>query len=130
MEPWDEEIFQEEVVVDFLDELSDLEEDDIVQAVDDALVTTVKDPHVTADDLLVGQAAATITAIWSGAPYSAGDVVEEYPFIRSLTDQATDAMQQLAFTILEQVDTDSDLDSFLEALTGAEVLSDSTGDDA
>lgn len=117
MSAWDMRILAEDVNVDFLDELADLDDGDIVEAVHDACVLAASDGRVTDDERLNGQAAATIAAIWAGAPYSNGDVVENYPFIRNLIGSGDEALNEAATTVLEHADTDDDLDVYLEALS-------------
>ena len=96
MTTWDEQIFTIDTNADFLDEISDLDTDEIVEAVRDA--------------------AATIAASWSGAPFSAGDVAEAYPFIRLRPDEIDEKLVEAAAAVLEAVETEADLEQFLEAL--------------
>ena len=79
MTTWDEQIFTIDTNADFLDEISDLDTDEIVEAVRDAVLLAANGDSASEDEILNGQAAATIAAIWSGAPFSAGDVAEAYP---------------------------------------------------
>ncbi|WP_394281303.1 DUF4259 domain-containing protein [Corynebacterium sp.] len=116
MSTWDDEIFAEDINVDFLDELAELDDEEVVEAVSDACLLAANQDNATEDELLNGQAAATIAAIWAGAPFSAGDVAEEYPFIRSLMGEGSEALAEAAVTVLENVDTDHDIDQFIEAL--------------
>ena len=120
MDPWDEYIFADDAVVDFLDELSDLDDDDIIEAVADACTLAVRDARISEEEKLQGQAAATIAAIWAGAPYSAGDVVTEYPFIRRLIGRGDEDLNASAATIFEDLDGAADVDSFVEALASAD----------
>ncbi|MBN9644474.1 hypothetical protein ACFSSC_10930 [Corynebacterium mendelii] len=121
MEPWDLMIFNEDTSQDFFDELADLDGEEIVEAVADACALVTRDPNITDDDLLIGRAAATIAAIWAGAPYTAGEVVEDYPFIRELIGHGEEQMFTDACDILEAVEVEADLDSFIEALSSADV---------
>ena len=90
MGAWDDAIFSEEVNVDFLDELANL---------DEALC------------------AATIAAIWAGAPFSAGEVADTYTFIREMRGSGSDQLREVALDVLENADVDEDLDVYIEALT-------------
>ena len=121
MEPWDLMIFSEDASQDFFDDLADMDGDEIVEAISDACALVTRDPNITDDDLLVGRAAATIAAIWAGAPYTAGEIVEDYPFIRDLIGRGGEQMITDACTILEAVEVEADLDSFIEALSSADV---------
>ncbi|WIM68265.1 DUF4259 domain-containing protein [Corynebacterium breve] len=116
MSAWDIEIFAEDVNIDFLDELADLEEEDIVEAVRDACLLAADPDAATDDEVLNGQAAATIAAIWAGAPFAAGDVAEDYPFIRGFAGDVDETLLQAAAQVLESVDTEHDIDQFVEAL--------------
>lgn len=121
MSAWDEEIFSVEANVDFLDELDSLDEDEVEQAViDAALLAANQDPDsVSEEELLNGRAAATIVAIWAGAPFSAGEVADTYPFIRNRPATVSDEAVEAATAVLEGVGEDeagASLDQFLEAL--------------
>lgn len=116
MSTWDSEIFAEETNVDFLDELVDLDDDEIVEAVTDACLLAATQEKSTDDELLNGQAAATIAAIWAGAPFAAGEVAQQYPYIRGLMGEVNEKLAEAAVIVLESVETDFDIDQFLEAL--------------
>lgn len=116
MSSWDEDIFSDEVVVEFLDELADLD-DEAVAAVDDACALAVSGEEQGDEERRIALAAATIAAIWSGAPFSAGDVVEDYPFIRDLAGSGSETLNEHALELLESVEEDYDLEAFIEALS-------------
>lgn len=117
MSTWDGSIFAEDANVDFLDDLVDLDDDEIVEAVRDACLLVQKQPGASEDDVLNGLAAATIAAIWAGAPFSAGEVAENYPFIRGLAGSGDEQLNEAAAELLENADTDEDLEQFIEALS-------------
>ena len=116
MTTWDEQIFTIDTNADFLDEISDLDTDESVEAVRDAVLLAANGDSASEDEILNGQAAATIAAIWSGAPFSAGDVAEAYPFIRLRPDEIDEKLVEAAAAVLEAVETEADLEQFLEAL--------------
>ena len=66
-----------------------------------------------------GPHAATIAAIWSGAPFSAGEIVDSYPFIRSASAEIDEKLAEAAVSVLEAAETedDQDVDPFVEALS-------------
>lgn len=118
MSSWDQVIFDEDVNVEFLDELSELDDDDIVMTVRDACLLAVRQADsASEDERRNGLAAATIAAIWAGAPFSAGDVAENYPFIRELIGSGDEALSEAAAELLESEETDEDVDQFIEALS-------------
>lgn len=117
MSSWDEDIFSDEAVVDFLDELADLDDEDVVAAVDDACALAVSGEEQGDEERRTALAAATIAAIWGGAPFSAGDVVEDYPFIRDLAGSGSENLNEHALEVLEGVEEDYDLEAFIEALS-------------
>lgn len=117
MSTWDASIFNEEANVEFLDDLTELDDEDIVEAIRDACLLVVKQPGASEVDRLNGLAAATIAAIWAGAPFSAGEVAESYPFIRALVGSGDEELNAAAAELLESTETDADLDQFTEALT-------------
>lgn len=117
MAAWDNQILGEEVNQDFLDELSDLEDDEeILAAVKDACVLATGG-EATEDEELNGLAAATLAAIWAGAPFCAGQIADDYPFIRNLIGLGSEELAEAAAETLESAETDEDLEVFLEALS-------------
>lgn len=116
MSTWDIAIFTDDVNSDFLDELAGLEDEDIVEAVRDA-VALAASTNASGDERANGLAAATIAAIWAGAPFTAGEVVESYPFIRSFAGCGDETLNEKAVALLEDVDEDYDLEVFIEALS-------------
>lgn len=115
MSSWDTAIFSDDANVEFLDELDALEGADLVQAVEDACLLAQQD-QATEDETLNGQAAATIAAIWAGAPFAAGDVADEHPYLRDLIGAGTPELTEAATDVLENADTEQDLEVYLEAL--------------
>ena len=116
MGTWDMKIFAKDTNVDFLNELSGLEDEDIIEAIEDACKLVLSETKVSVDEQQNGFCAATIAAIWAGAPYSAGDVVDEYPFIRELAGSGSEELNAAASEVLEKIEVDEDLDVYLEAL--------------
>ncbi|AQQ14553.1 hypothetical protein CGLAU_02840 [Corynebacterium glaucum] len=123
MSTWDQEIFSAEANADFLDELAQLEPEEILEAVSDAVLLAAGGNSASEEEILNGQAAATIAAIWAGAPFSAGEIAESYPFIRSNPGEVSEQLNESAVTVLEKVsadadaDSDTDIDQFIEALS-------------
>ncbi|MCT1685021.1 DUF4259 domain-containing protein [Corynebacterium appendicis] len=117
MSTWDMAIFNEDANVDFLDDLADLDFDETVQAVRDACLLAGDKDNATEEDILNGQAAATIAAIWAGAPFSAGDIADTYPFLRASSVELDEKLIDVAVAILEDVDSEQDVDQFIEALS-------------
>ena len=60
MGAWDDAIFSEEVNVDFLDELANLDEEDVLEAVEDACTVAVKQDSVSDDEVKNALCAATL----------------------------------------------------------------------
>ena len=116
MSTWDTYIFSEDVNVDFLDELAGLEPDETAEAVRDACLLAVDD-SASEEEILNGQAAATIAAIWAGAPFSAGVIASSYSFLRGTSVELDEKLIDAAVSILESVDAEQDVDQFLEALS-------------
>ncbi|MDO5097599.1 MAG: DUF4259 domain-containing protein [Corynebacterium sp.] len=120
MAAWDIEVFSRETNVDFLDDLANLDSEDIVEAVEDACQLVVNgDP--TAEEIDNGQCAATIAAIWAGAPFSASETADEYPFIRELVGSTSEELAENALVVLQAVgdtdDEDIDVEAFIEAVS-------------
>lgn len=116
MSGWETEVFSYDLNQDFLDELADLDgEDAIGGAVTDALEIALGDSP-REDDLVLGQAAATILAIWAGAPYGFGDTLSAYSFIRELIGYGDEEIRERAAAFLETIDTEEDLEPYLDAL--------------
>ena len=117
MGAWDDAIFSEEVNVDFLDELASLDEEDVLEAVEDACTVVAKQDSATDDEVKNALCAATIAAIWAGAPFSAGEVADTYTFIREMRGAGSDQLREVALDVLENADVEEDLDVYIEALT-------------
>lgn len=120
MSTWDTAIFSKDVNVDFLDELASLDVDERMEAVRDACLLAVDRDNASEDELLNGQAAATVAAIWAGAPFSAGDIADSYPFLRTTSAELDEKLVDAAVAILEDLaasDTEYDVDQFIEALS-------------
>ncbi|WP_291314631.1 DUF4259 domain-containing protein [Corynebacterium sp. UBA2622] len=116
MSTWDTEIFSTEANADFLDELAELDSDGILDAVRDAVLLAAT-TSASGDEVDNGRAAATIAAIWAGAPFSAGEVADAYEFIRGGYADVDEQLSGAASGVLEQVDTDEDIEQFIEALS-------------
>lgn len=120
MSTWDSEVFTTEANADFLEDLVGLDLDEIVEAVRDAVLLAATD-DATAEELDNGRAAATIAAIWAGAPFSAGEVADTYEFIRGGVADVDVKLAEAATAVLERVDAGEeggeDIDQFLEALS-------------
>lgn len=116
MSTWEEYILSSDVNTDFLDELADLEDEDIVEAVRDAVMLAASG-DASGDEESNGLAAATIAAIWAGAPFTAGEIITEYPFIRSLAGSGDEELNEKAAELLESVEDEVDLEPFTEALS-------------
>lgn len=116
MGAWDISIFADDNNVDFLEEMSALEPEDIVEAVDDAVALVANNKAVNEEEVANGLLAATIAAIWAGAPYSAGEIAENYPFVRELSGSGSERLREQAAAVLEDADTEEDLEVYLEAL--------------
>ena len=120
MSTWDREIFSDEANTDFLDDLAQLEPEEILEAVSDA-VLLAQGGSASAEEVANGRAAATIAAIWAGAPFSAGEYAESYPFIRSnpgeLSEKIAEAASNLLEAAAEDGDAEADVEQFVEALS-------------
>ena len=118
MSTWDEQIFTVDTNTDFLDELVDLDFDEVFEAVRDAVLLAAKqepsEDEISDDDAF--EPPSTIAAIWAGAPFSAGEIAETYPFIRMRPDEMDEQLVESAAAVLEDADTEEDLEQFLEAL--------------
>ena len=120
MGAWDAEILNGEINEDFLEELSTLEGDDVVEGVMDAVLLVSKGNAETEQDIANGECAATIAAIWMGAPYSSSDATQTYEFIVDpgveIADDVVEELTQAASEVLENSETELDLDAYIEAL--------------
>ncbi|MDU0478866.1 DUF4259 domain-containing protein [Staphylococcus chromogenes] len=116
MGAWDVAIFTDELNADFLDDITALDSEDIVEAIEDAVNLVANQSEVSDEEYANGLLAATIAAIWAGAPFTAGEIAENYPFVRELIGEGSDALRETASGILEEADTEEDLEVYLEAL--------------
>jgi len=114
---WDENIFSTDLNIDFLDEMANLDEEGVIRAVEDACEVAHSKSKLSEEEEQNAQAAATIAAIWAGAPFSAGEVVEDYPYIRELVGSGSETLTENALEVLENVEEEYDLEPFIEALS-------------
>jgi len=114
---WDEDIFSTDLNVDFLEEMANLDEEGVIRAVEDACEVAHSKLQLSGEEEQNAQAAATIAAIWAGAPFSAGEVVEDYPYIRELVGSGSETLTENALEVLENVEEEYDLEAFIEALS-------------
>lgn len=117
MKTWDEKILSEEVNEEFLNEIDSLDRNDVADALLDACRIAAPEASPTEEEACNGLAAATIVAIWAGAPFSAGEAADRFPVIRARIGQVDEALTQAAARVLEGVDTDDDIEDFLEVLS-------------
>lgn len=116
MNTWEEYVLTLEANVDFLEELNELETEEVPEALHDACILA-RDAQEGSDEYTNGLAAATIVAIWAGAPFSAAEVLEDYPYIRANIGHDDEELHEVAAGLLEAVDTEYDMEAFLEALS-------------
>ena len=100
MSTWDIEIFSREANTDFLDELATLDDEDIVEAVEDSCKLVLSSTKLSAEEQENGLCAATIAAIWAGAPFSASEVADEYPFLRELVGHISEELSEAALSLI------------------------------
>ncbi|APT84189.1 DUF4259 domain-containing protein [Corynebacterium aquilae] len=117
MSAWDQSIFASDVNTEFLDELLSLDDDGVVEAVEDVCMLVARQSGATEDERENALCAATIAAIWAGAPFSAGDVADRYPFIRRHHGQVSEELAEVATEVLEAGADPDEVEEFLEALT-------------
>ncbi|WP_297009082.1 DUF4259 domain-containing protein [uncultured Corynebacterium sp.] len=103
MSTWDETVFTDENSTDFLTECDRVADDDreLVVALRDACTVALN--HATPGDAdhTTGLCAATVAAIWAGAPFTASDVVEEHPLIRARVGACPEELQEAALQVLD-----------------------------
>ena len=117
MGAWDIAIFAQQENEDFLEELGNLEGQEVVEAIRDACVLAQGEGVVSEEERLNGLAAATVAAIWAGAPVSGGDVADAHPFLRDLIGSGDEELREAAADLLENADVEEDLEVYVEALS-------------
>lgn len=123
MSSWDEFIFEEPENVEFLEELTDLDDQDLFEAIEDAVNLALRATDTTDAEYLNGLCAASITAIWSGAPFSSSVVAGDYQFIREHIGNCESNLQELSAQLLDKELERVGDDSFEGLETYAEALS-------
>lgn len=101
MSSWDESVFADENSVDFLDECDELEGLDLVQALQDACTVALNHAAPGDPDHTTGLCAATVAAIWSGAPFTAAEVADGHPLVRARIGSCSDTLQEVALQVLD-----------------------------
>ena len=123
MSSWDETVFSDETNTDFLDDCVDLEELDLMEMLEDACSSALNLARPGETDYVNGLCAASVAAIWCGAPFSASDVVSDYPFIRRYIGDCPESLQEAALQVLDRelddsgADAPEGLETYVEALS-------------
>lgn len=103
MSSWDETVFADESSTDFLTECDEVADDDreLVLALQDACTVALN--HATPGDAdhTTGLCAATVAAVWAGAPFTASDAVGEHPLIRARIGACPEGLQEVALQVLD-----------------------------
>lgn len=99
MSIWDTEIFKNDAVLDFLDEIDGLDEDQREEAlIDTCQIALSADDE---DEQLTGLAAAVIAAIWADAPFSGSRIVEDYAFIKEGIGDCSEELMEVATEVFD-----------------------------
>jgi hypothetical protein len=123
MSTWDNSVFAEEAATDFLDECDELDRSDFVAALVDACTVALNHAARGSSDFRTGLCAATVAAIWAGAPFTAADAVDDHPQIRSGIGECPEELQEVALQLLDRElettgeDAPEGLETFVEALS-------------
>lgn len=123
MSNWDEYIFHDEDNIEFLDELIDLEPTDLFEALEDAVTLAWRHSEPGDVEYLNGLCAASVAAIWCGAPFSSASAADEHPFVREYIGQCSDKLQEQSSLLLDkELENQGEaayegLETFAEALT-------------
>lgn len=123
MSNWDEYIFHDDDNVEFLDELVDLDQVDLFEALEDAVTLALRHAQPGDVEYLNGLCAASVAAIWCGAPFSSATVADDHPFVRQYIGQCDDKLQEQSSLLLDKElenqgeSAQEGLETFVEALT-------------
>lgn len=123
MSNWDEYIFHDDDNIEFFDELIDLEPADLFEALEDAVTLALRHSEPGDVEYLNGLCAASVAAIWCGAPFSSASVADEHPFVREYIGQCSDKLQEQSSLLLDkELENQGEaafegLETFAEALT-------------
>lgn len=101
MSTWDQYLFADESSADFLAECDDLEGRDLVQALQDACTVALNQAAPGEPDHTIGLCAATVAAIWSGAPFTAAEAADTHPLIRAHIGSCPDTLKEAALQLLD-----------------------------
>ncbi len=101
MSTWDSVIFNEDAVTELFEEVDALDGDDRADALLDACKLAIGD--ATEEEERAGLGAATVAAIWCGAPFSAGEIVNDNPFIREGIGSCPEELREAAGEVFESL---------------------------
>lgn len=122
MSTWDEHIFHDEDNIEFLDDLAELDPEDLFEALEDAVTLAIRHSAPGEVEYANGLCAASVAAIWCGAPFSSATVADEHPFVRAYIGQCSDSLQEQAGALLDKEmeragdDAPEGLETFAEAV--------------
>ncbi|MGP9724090.1 hypothetical protein ACT3SZ_08755 [Corynebacterium sp. AOP40-9SA-29] len=129
MSTWDETVFADDTNTEFLADCDDLEGAALAEGLRDACALALDTDAGGATgrgvdpDYINGLCAATVAAIWSGAPFTSATVADEHPFIREGIGQCPDDLQEVALEVLDRElesagdDAPDGLETVVEALS-------------
>ncbi|MDO4910273.1 MAG: hypothetical protein Q3972_00830 [Corynebacterium sp.] len=121
---WDSFIFSTPNNEDYLESLDHYFNEGYPESVVENMLDTcltVTDGDASEADLENAALAATITAIWLGAPYTIAEIVDQYPWIKNIGLEVDDELYDAAATVLERAaehwaDEEFEFDVFTESL--------------
>lgn len=102
MSSWDEAVFADENSVEFLAECDELDGADLVRALEDACTVALNHAEPGDADHMTGLCAATVASIWCGAPFTAAEVADDHPLVRSWIGECPDELREVALQLLDR----------------------------
>ncbi|WP_448851430.1 hypothetical protein [Corynebacterium sp. 335C] len=105
MTTWDSTIFAAPAAAELLEEI-DAIDDAEERAESLAGACRLGAADADRDEAAAGLAAATVAAIWCGAPFSATDVIDDHPFIRAGIGSCPEDLREAAAEAFEALTAD------------------------
>lgn len=123
MSTWDTHIFSDEASVELLRDVDDLEAEELMEALQDAVTIASDQATPGQSDYTQGLCAASIAAVWCGAPFAASNLASEHAFVRAYIGRCPEELQEAAFELLDAElarlgeDSPEGLDTYAEAVS-------------
>lgn len=123
MSTWDHIILEAEPVEEFFEDLEDLDDSELFAVLESSITEALTHAEPGEADYTAGLGAATLVAIWNGAPYTAAEVADRFHFLRAHIGHSIESLTDAALNLLDKEmerlgeEAPEGIETFVEALS-------------